>query len=184
MGKREALGKNLRFRIFKRDGFACQYCGRTPPAAVLEVDHVIPRARGGEDYVDNLVTACVDCNRGKGAETLDSVPKAVKEKIVSLEEREDQLAEYKKLLSRKKRRENAAIKSVADIFADCGVGELTRADRQSIRRQFLPKLMQDQIEEAMHIACSKYPYNPNKAWKYFCGVCWTKIRRQEGSEDV
>ena len=55
----------IRFRIFERDGFACVYCGQTPPGIVLEVDHLIPRARGGLDVSTNLVTACYACNRGK-----------------------------------------------------------------------------------------------------------------------
>lgn len=36
--KRKATGRSRRFEIFKRDGFACVYCGATPPDAVLEVD--------------------------------------------------------------------------------------------------------------------------------------------------
>lgn len=58
-----ALAK--RFRILERDGFACRYCGRRPPAVVLEVDHVMPRCLGGSDDPTNLVAACEDCNAGK-----------------------------------------------------------------------------------------------------------------------
>jgi hypothetical protein len=61
-----AVGKRLRFQIFRRDNFACRYCGITAQAgAVLEVDHVKPRAEGGKDEPTNLVTACEDCNNGK-----------------------------------------------------------------------------------------------------------------------
>lgn len=61
-----ALSKRLRFEVFKRDGFTCQYCGAKPPDTVLEVDHVHPRSLGGLDTLDNLKTACWNCNRGKG----------------------------------------------------------------------------------------------------------------------
>lgn len=56
----------LRFAILKRDNFTCRYCGMSAPTVRLEVDHVIPVARGGSDHEDNLVTACYSCNRGKG----------------------------------------------------------------------------------------------------------------------
>ena len=49
--------------IFRRDGHACQYCGAK---ANLTLDHVLPRARGGKDTWENLVTACVRCNNKKG----------------------------------------------------------------------------------------------------------------------
>lgn len=55
---RSAIGKKLRFEIFKRDGFACQYCGATPPGALLEIDHIHPVSSGGSNESDNLITAC------------------------------------------------------------------------------------------------------------------------------
>lgn len=64
------LSKTDRFRILQRDRFTCRYCGRCPPAVVLEVDHVHPRSEGGSDDPDNLVSSCLDCNRGKGARLL------------------------------------------------------------------------------------------------------------------
>lgn len=63
--KRKALKTTLRFRIFKRDGFTCQYCGSKAPDVSLEVDHIIPVSNGGSDDESNLTTACFDCNRGK-----------------------------------------------------------------------------------------------------------------------
>jgi 5-methylcytosine-specific restriction endonuclease McrA len=67
---RRSVGKRLRFEVFKRDFFTCQYCGRQPPDVILEADHIEPKARGGADAADNLVTACADCNRGKAAREL------------------------------------------------------------------------------------------------------------------
>lgn len=57
----------LRIRILERDAFTCQYCGAQAPDVRLEVDHVIPRSKGGADEPLNLVTACAPCNRGKRA---------------------------------------------------------------------------------------------------------------------
>lgn len=56
---------HTRFLILRRDGFTCQYCGKKPPEVSLEVDHIVPRSKGGSDDDGNLITACFDCNRGK-----------------------------------------------------------------------------------------------------------------------
>ena len=61
-----SISKRLRFEIFRRDGYACVYCGRRTPSITLEVDHRLPRCMGGSDDPSNLVSACWDCNRGKG----------------------------------------------------------------------------------------------------------------------
>lgn len=57
-------------------GGHCFYCERyMPPEQVPEVctnDHLQPRAKGGHDYLHNLVFACVDCNRDKRAQDLIS----------------------------------------------------------------------------------------------------------------
>jgi 5-methylcytosine-specific restriction endonuclease McrA len=55
-----------RQRIFERDGFRCVYCAQLFPAEELTLDHVQPRARGGDRSGGNLVTACEGCNRLKG----------------------------------------------------------------------------------------------------------------------
>lgn len=65
---RASISRRLRWRILARDNFARGYCGRSPTkhGVALEVDHIKPKAQGGSDDVDNLVTACDDCNQGKG----------------------------------------------------------------------------------------------------------------------
>ncbi len=61
-----AVSKKLRFEVFRRDDFRCRYCGSAAKdGAVLEPDHVVPRARGGLDIATNLLTACEPCNSGK-----------------------------------------------------------------------------------------------------------------------
>lgn len=69
-GKGQTLGisPRLRFEILKRDGYRCVYCGRGPPEAVLEVDHVTPLSKGGSMDKSNLAACCRDCNLGKGAD--------------------------------------------------------------------------------------------------------------------
>lgn len=55
-----------RQNIYKRDNHRCVYCGA---ASDLTLDHVLPRARGGTDSWENLVTACNRCNSQKGNRT-------------------------------------------------------------------------------------------------------------------
>lgn len=57
-----------RFKLFRRDGFWCQYCGRTAEQTELEINHIIPISKGGLDDFDNLITSCKDCNIGKSTE--------------------------------------------------------------------------------------------------------------------
>jgi hypothetical protein len=64
--KRIAISKQLRFEVFQRDNFTCQYCGRNAEEKVkLHVDHRIPVAAGGKTEFGNLITSCEDCNLGK-----------------------------------------------------------------------------------------------------------------------
>lgn len=67
------MRKSVRFEVFKRDAFTCQYCGRKAPDVVLHVDHIEPLARGGADHIMNLVTACAECNAGKSDRPLSDV---------------------------------------------------------------------------------------------------------------
>ena len=57
----------LRFEIFKRDNFTCQYCGRNvkEDKVKLHLDHIHPRKREGKNNDNNLVTSCQECNLGK-----------------------------------------------------------------------------------------------------------------------
>jgi hypothetical protein len=87
-----AISKKNRFEVFKADNFTCVYCGRTPPDVTLEVDHIIPKSKGGEDIQENLLTACFDCNRGKRDNLLTSPDKPdYRKDLEILKEREEQL---------------------------------------------------------------------------------------------
>lgn len=57
----------LRFKILKRDGFMCMYCGKNPieDKIKLQVDHIHPKSKGGLYNEDNLITSCNLCNIGK-----------------------------------------------------------------------------------------------------------------------
>ncbi|MBN1300249.1 MAG: HNH endonuclease [Melioribacteraceae bacterium] len=58
-----------RKNILRRDKHKCAYCGRSD--LPLTIDHVRPKARGGNDSWENLVSACLPCNNKKGDRTPD-----------------------------------------------------------------------------------------------------------------
>lgn len=72
MSNRKPISKRQRWQILERDGFACRYCGRKAPDVTLEIDHMKPVVGGGCNCQSNLITACFDCNRGKGVSVLHS----------------------------------------------------------------------------------------------------------------
>lgn len=61
--------KFSRLNVFLRDKYSCQYCGSVMPTTELTYDHILPRSRGGRTEWENIVTACVPCNRQKGGRT-------------------------------------------------------------------------------------------------------------------
>jgi len=58
-----------RFNVYARDDSTCQYCGRRLPRSELNLDHVVPRSRGGRTSWENVVCSCVACNLRKGGRT-------------------------------------------------------------------------------------------------------------------
>jgi len=58
-----------RFNIYARDDNTCQYCGRRHRRAELNLDHVVPRSRGGSTNWENVVCSCIGCNLRKGGRT-------------------------------------------------------------------------------------------------------------------
>jgi 5-methylcytosine-specific restriction endonuclease McrA len=59
--------KLTRLEVFRRDRYTCQYCGKE--TRQLTLDHIIPRYRGGQHTWENVVSACVPCNRRKAGRT-------------------------------------------------------------------------------------------------------------------
>ncbi|HEY0946927.1 MAG TPA: HNH endonuclease [Opitutaceae bacterium] len=57
--------KLTRNNVFERDKSTCQYCGRRFDREDLNLDHVIPRDRGGKTTWENIVCSCVKCNTRK-----------------------------------------------------------------------------------------------------------------------
>ena len=75
-----------RARIYIRDKYRCQYCGDHRHASDLTLDHILPRAQGGEATPQNLVTACIKCNQRKGNRTPEQarMPLLTSQKMLQL----------------------------------------------------------------------------------------------------
>ncbi len=58
--------KFTRRNIYEHYNYKCCYCGHKFPATNLNLDHIIPRSRGGKTSWLNIVTACTKCNLRKG----------------------------------------------------------------------------------------------------------------------
>lgn len=71
------IGKSLRFQVLTRDNFTCQYCGARGPNVTLEIDHIHPVKDGGQNDLRNLITACHDCNSGKGCRPLGDATSSI-----------------------------------------------------------------------------------------------------------
>lgn len=187
---RRPLSKRTRFEVFKRDSFRCQYCGRTPPDAILEVDHVIPVSSGGENDLLNLITSCFDCNRGKSDRHLSAVPPSIPEQLKEARARAEQIAEYNEFLLSQRDLEEETLHELGlywcnNVYPQKDKFVFGDARRVSVK-QFLKLLPTAEIYDAIDIAFAKFPtINSGKehkqTWRYFCGICWNKIRdRQKG----
>jgi hypothetical protein len=172
------ISKKVRFEIFKRDLFTCAYCGSTPPAVVLQIDHIHPVSKGGGSEKDNLITACFDCNSGKSNRLLTAVPDSIEQRAQLLQEKEDQLKAYKTLQRSIKSRENIEITAIEDMFCESFEGySLNASFKKSIRVNFLPRIDGETLVSNMEMACVKIRDNPERAIKYFCGINWRMIER-------
>lgn len=180
MTERKPISKSLRFKVFKRDVFVCQYCGSKPPTVVLEIDHIHPVSEGGGNSIDNLITACFDCNRGKSNSLLGNVPPSLEERSILLREKQDQIKAYENLLKEIKKGEDARIESINDIFREYFPGYcLSEKFKCSSLRQFIQNLPIDVVDGAMIKACSIIigrGGDGDDAIKYFCGICWRTIK--------
>lgn len=174
--KREPISKKIRFEVFKRDNFTCQYCGKTPPNVMLEIDHIKPISKGGSNNINNLVTSCFDCNRGKSNHSLKVMPNTLAENHEILVEKEEQLKEYHKLIRKIEKRHSQDAQKISEVYSSY-FEDYTLKDRflNGTVKLFLRQLEYYQVEEAMHLACAKMKHK-DKSINYFCGICWNKIK--------
>lgn len=70
--KREPISPRLRAEVLHRDNKKCQDCGKSADDGIkLEIHHILPVSMGGKTTIENLITNCEACNRGKSDKVLD-----------------------------------------------------------------------------------------------------------------
>jgi len=67
----EPISKTVRERLFKMQKGICAGCGKAFDILNLEVDHIVPKTKGGGDYFENYQLLCGSCNRIKGARPME-----------------------------------------------------------------------------------------------------------------
>lgn len=174
---RKAISTRTRFEVFKRDGFTCQYCGATPPDVILHVDHILAVANGGSNDAGNLATSCSRCNLGKSDVPLYSVPRSLSQQASEASERSEQMDAYARLIREVRARDEQALWDVAEIIEPGASGGYSR-DKCSGIEMFIKKIGYAATLEAAHIASGKYGAG-SRRFKYFCGVCWNRVREAE-----
>lgn len=175
-----AITNKLRFEVFKRDNFLCAYCGKHPPEVILEVDHIISKKEGGKDNIENLITACFECNRGKGSISLDSIPNTLQEKIKKQKESLKQLKAFYKYQERNYQEKEKDVEKLNDIWTNLSPNkswDFTETGKIQLKN-LLNRFTFYDIKEAMEIASIKID-DGEKRFKYMCGILWTKRKRRE-----
>ena len=179
MVKRQAVSKKIRFEVFKRDSFTCQYCGRRAPDVVLQVDHIEPVASGGTNDILNLVTACAECNSGKSDRRLQdsSVIEMKRIQLAELQERREQIEmmmEWQRGLMGLK---DFQVDELADLWAMLAPPfHLNDRGRHTLKG-LLGKFNIDEIAEAMRIAAEQYlEFEDGKPTQDSVEHAWGKVR--------
>lgn len=175
-----AISKSLRFDIFRRDTFTCQYCGRRPPDIVLEVDHVTPVSQGGDDDPSNLITSCYDCNRGKGVKALEA---AIEPHDLDLDylEAEQRLAELQRYRQVKKELDEALEETISNL-QDFFQQQLDTSWVPEARafRWLLYYHEPGEVEKAIVLADGQSKFNSSsEKWRYACAIL-RNWRHQQG----
>lgn len=182
--KRTPISKRVRFEIFKRDSFKCQYCGRQAPDIVLHIDHIKPVVSGGEPDITNLITSCLDCNLGKGPRQISdqSAVKKAKAQLDSLQERKEQLEMMVDWQRGLLNLDEQAVDHASSIWSQIVPPfHLTESGRDALRKH-LKTFGLPEVVKAMRTSASEYlrrcadgsfsPESVEQAWQKVPGVCY------------
>jgi len=179
----EAISKKLRFEVFKRDSFTCQYCGRKSPDTILHVDHIAPVSKGGKNTLLNCVTSCIDCNLGKGAASLSDSSAVKKARVQAeiLQQRREQIKMMRDWQLALVDEENSAVEAVNDLFKKLTNGEysITAAYKTSKILPLVKKYGALEVMEALRSGTASYG-DPNKALDKIGGICHCRNNKDVG----
>lgn len=158
MVDRKDIGKKIRFEVFKRDKFTCQYCGKKAPDVILNVDHIHPVVDGGDNSIINLITSCFGCNSGKGARKIpdQSILALQREELEKQQERLEQIEMMAKWRAFLKENSNKEIESIINLVNEkINPFFLSDDDKKKIEK-IVKKHGFNKVFEATDISADKY----------------------------
>ncbi|MDI9588935.1 MAG: HNH endonuclease [Acidobacteriota bacterium] len=191
LGARKPVSKKTRFEVFKRDSFTCHYCGRKAPDVLLVIDHIQPIAEGGNNDILNLITACDECNAGKGARPLSdtSVIDARHEQLRRLQERKEQMDMLFEWQAGLESIASDAISRLAARWSELVPGSSVTEWGIRDLRKWVRQFSITEILQAMTVAADKYlrfkQSKPTKdsieiAWRKVGGICaMTRMKKED-----
>ncbi|MDX9715516.1 MAG: HNH endonuclease [Dissulfurispiraceae bacterium] len=155
---RKAIPKRVRFEVFKRDSFKCQYCGATGPNVLLQIDHIKAVAKGGTNDIMNLVTSCESCNSGKSDKLLsdDAAINRSRTQLEELQERREQLEMMMKWQEGLKDLKESAIEKLCEHWHEVAPGFSINDNGKKKLNKLLREYPINEILEAMDIASEQY----------------------------
>jgi hypothetical protein len=195
MTKRKAIPKSVRFEVFKRDSFTCQYCGRSAPDVVLQVDHIAPVSKGGDNTITNLITSCADCNAGKGDRELSDSTVVAKQQaqLAALQERREQIEMMMDWQRGLANLDGETRDAVAQFWSEMVPGYFLNDAGLADLSKHLKKYSAAEVMAAIRIAAENYletvtddgmskitAQSANKAWDYVGRIC--NVTRREKDE--
>ena len=193
MPDRKAIPKSLRFEVFKRDSFTCQYCGRKAPDVLLHIDHIKPVSKNGTNDILNLITSCADCNSGKSDKELsdNTVIQKQRDQLEALQERKEQIEmmfDWKKSLLEL---DYKIVEKLSDYWLELTEGySLNDSDRSSLKK-LSRKFKLDEIMVSMEISSEQYlelkdgkytQESVENAWGKIPGICRNRCLEKENPD--
>lgn len=184
MSDRKPIPKSIRFEVFKRDKFTCQYCGASAPDVILEVDHIKPVSRGGSNQIMNLLTACRDCNRGKTNKELSDNTAVMlqKKQMEAAQERREQLEMMLKWREELEAERELEIDAIDQYFSLHAKFRLNDNGKRYVRK-LIKKFGFNEVYTACEISIDKYYNGSETSWEVTLdkvgGICYNRKKAGE-----
>lgn len=187
MAARKSIPKSIRFEVLKRDSFTCQYCGAQAPETILEVDHIVPVSKGGDNSILNLITSCRDCNRGKSNKKL-SDNSAIKTQRKQLDDLQKQ-RELTEMMIQWKRELMDIRETEVDVicqYIESLTGLATDDDDRKKIRNWIARFSFEEVYTATEISFAQYfKLNNNRTFWFAVdkigGICYNRKKMREES---
>jgi hypothetical protein len=156
--QRKAIPKGIRFEVFKRDSFKCQYCGASAPDVRLHVDHINPVSNSGANDIVNLVTSCVGCNLGKSDKLLseNAAVNKSRSQLEALQERREQLGMMMSWQEDLQALKETVLEKISSKWESVAPGFGINENGQQRLKKIIRNYALDEIFEAMDIAAEQY----------------------------